>query len=119
VLIAVAIPMIRVLLELRDGLKSIKESTVNAENSLVPVLQEIQLSLQSLRHVTDNVAGVTDDARVLSGSIRKIGEDVRIVSNAFETVAVSSAISVAGLKVGIKAALVYLLKNSIKNIRTK
>jgi hypothetical protein len=65
VVVVMAIIAIRVLLELRRDLEMIRQTTKKTEESLLPVLQELQKSLESARRVTDNVGSVTDDARAL------------------------------------------------------
>ncbi len=110
--------IIRVLMELKADLAVIKESAQRTEESLVPLLDELQLTVKSLRTVTDNVGGVTEDVRVFSSSVREIGENVRQVSQLAEDFGRASALSITGLKVGVTTALGVLMKNMFKTKNT-
>ena len=111
VFVVIGIIAIRVLLELRRDLEMLRQATKKTEDSLLPVLQELQKSLESVRHVSDNVYSVTEDARSLSSSVRALGENVKQISDAVASVAESGAVTAAGLKLGVKAALTYFFKN--------
>ena len=118
VVIVVAIVLVRVLMELRDGLKTVRESAQKTEDLLAPVLQDLQASLQSLRQTTDDVDAVVEDVRVLSGSMRQFGENVKRISDMVEIVSESAVVNVTGLRVAVKAASTYLLKNFLKKKKT-
>jgi len=111
VVVVIAVIAIRVLIELRRDLEMVRQATRKTEESLLPVLQELQRSLESVRHVSDNVYTVTEDARALSSSVRKLGENVMQISDAVASVAESGAVTAAGLKLGVRAAVTYFLKN--------
>ncbi|MDR2017982.1 MAG: hypothetical protein LBQ00_03790 [Syntrophobacterales bacterium] len=114
VVVVLAVIVTLVLLELRRDLGMIMRTIKQIEESLLPVLQELQKSLESVRHVTDNVGIVTEDMKTLSGSMKRFGENVRQISDIMKGVTGSGAISVAGLKMGVKAAFIYFLKNFLK-----
>ncbi len=118
VVIVVAIVFIRVLMELRQGLKTVRESAQKTEELLVPVLQELQTSLRSLRQTTDDMDAVVEDVRVLSGSMRQFGENVKRISDVVRVVSESTALNVTGLGVAVKAASTHLLKNFLKKKKT-
>jgi len=116
--VALTIIVVRVLLELRAGMAVMRESAKKTEDSLLPVLEELQLTMKSIRKVTDNIGAVTEDVQVFSGSVRQIGNSMRQVSQLVEDVSISSAVSIEGLKAGIKAACTVLLKNLFKTKNT-
>ena len=114
ILVVVAVVVVRVLLELRAGLAMMKESVQKAETSILPVLSELQLSLHSLRQVTDDIGSVTEDVRAFSGNVRRIGENVQRISGLVEEITETGAVTVAGLKAGVRVGLSHLVKNFLK-----
>ena len=117
-LIVLAVVMVIILIEVRRGIKTVEESVHKAEKEAVPVLKQVELSLQSVRQITERVATVAEDVQVFSGSVRQVGQNVKQISDAFEELAESSAISASGLKVGVKTALIYLAQNWSKRKKT-
>jgi uncharacterized protein YoxC len=105
--------IIRVLTELKADLAAVKECTQRAEESLIPLLQELQMTARSVRTVTDDVGGITGDVRVFTGSVREIGENVKQVSRIVEDFGRTSALSVTGLRAGVTTALGVLIGHII------
>jgi uncharacterized protein YoxC len=116
--IVLTVVIIRVLTDLRADLAVVKESALKTEESLIPLLQELQMTAKSLRTVTDNVGGVTEDVRVFSCSIREIGENVRQVSELVGNFGRTSALTVTGVKAGAITAIGFLLKNMFRTKNT-
>ena len=82
---------------------------------------ELQETLKSVRNVADNVTGVTGDMKVLSGALKDVGKsvnhvagDVEHVANLVDRITSSAVLKASGLKAGIKAGLLVLLKNLFK-----
>lgn len=99
------------MIELRSAARTLSEFVRTTENSLKPALDELQLTLRSMRGVTDNVTTVTDDVRMFSSSVREIGENIKNTSELIEDVISSSTVKVSGLRAGIRAALEVILKS--------
>ncbi|MBA4417018.1 MAG: hypothetical protein C0392_03765 [Syntrophus sp. (in: bacteria)] len=116
--VVLTIIVVRVMLELRSGMAAMRESAKKTEDSLLPALEELQLTMKSIRKVTDNIGVVTEDVQVFSGSVRQIGDNIRQVSQLVEDVSISSAVSIIGLKAGVKAASAVLLKNIFRTKNT-
>ncbi len=109
-IVATVIVLIYVMVELRAAIRSLEGFLKTCDTCLKPALDELQLTLRSVRGVTDNVSGVTEDLRVLSASVRNVGENVKHVSDLVEGVTSSTTIKVSGLRAGLNAALDVLLK---------
>jgi uncharacterized protein YoxC len=100
-------------LALKKTLDSVKKFIETTENSLVPAVEEIQLTLRSVRKITDDTGAVTEDVKVLSASVREMGDSVKRINSVVNTALCASTSQVAGLKAGLKAGLVYFLKNML------
>lgn len=129
--ILAAVVFIIVMLELRTAIKALKGFISTTEYSVKPTLDELQMTLSSIRDVTgsantvsrelqltlrgirditDNVTIVTEDVKTLSSSVREIGVKARHVSELIEDVTVLSTSKVSGLKAGLRAAAEVLVK---------
>jgi uncharacterized protein YoxC len=120
-IIVVVIIFIWVMVELRKAIRALKELVNTTENSFKPTLAELQETLKSVRNVADNVTGVTGDMKVLSGALKNVGKsvnhvagDVEHVANLVDGITSSAAREASGLKAGIKAGALVLLKNLFK-----
>lgn len=120
-IIVTVIIFIYVMVELRRTIKSLKELVDTTENSLKPAVAELQEALKSVRKVADNVTAVSEDMKILSGSLRDVGENVKRVSRDIgnvvdfvDGITSSAAVEASGLKAGIKAGLWYFAKNLLK-----
>ena len=109
--VATAVFLIGLIMELRKTARSINEFLKTTEESFKPTLEELQLTLKSLRNVSDNLNDATDDIKAFSGAVRDVGQNVKHISNIIEDVTSSTAIKASGLKVGISTALGVLLSN--------
>jgi uncharacterized protein YoxC len=120
-IIVTVIIFIFVMLELRKTIRALKELVNTTENSLKPTVAELQETLKVVRKVADNVTVLSEDMKILSGSLRDIGENVMRVSrdighvvNFVDGITSSAAVEASGLKAGIKAGLWYFAKNLLK-----
>lgn len=130
VILAAAVFII-VMLELRSAIKTLNRFISTTEDSVKPTLDELQLTLSSIRDITgkadtvsrelqltlrgirditDNVTTVTEDVKTLSSSVREIGDKARHVSELIEDVTLSGVSKVSGWRAGIRAATDVLLK---------
>lgn len=120
-IIVAVIIFIWVMLEFRKAIRALNELVTTTENSLKPTVAELQVTLKSIRNVADNVTGVAGDVKILSGALKNVGKsvnhvagDVEHVANVVDKITSSATIEASGLKAGIKAGALVLLKNLFK-----
>jgi hypothetical protein len=109
--VVLVIVLIYVLLELRVATRKLEQFITTSEISLKPTFEELPGTIRSIRHIAENIATVTDDVKTLSGSVREVGENIRLTSGYIEGIAASSSVQVSGLKAGIRAGLNVLVNN--------
>jgi uncharacterized protein YoxC len=109
--VVLVIVLIYVLLELRQATKKLEQFITTSETSLKPTLDELPVTIRSIRHIAENIATVTDDVKTLSGSVREVGENIRLTSGYIEEIASSSSVQVSGLRAGIRAGFNVLVNN--------
>jgi uncharacterized protein YoxC len=103
--------IIYIILELKKTIDSVKLSMESIEKVLIPTVEELQVTLKSVRKITDDVGVVTEGVKGLSGSIREMSENVKYVSEAVSTITKTSVVEVSGVKAGVKAGFEYFIKN--------
>ena len=109
--VVLVIVLIYVLLELRQATQKLEKFITTSETSLKPTLDELPVTIRSIRHIAENIATVTDDVKTLSGSVREVGENIRLTSGYIEEIASSSSVQVSGLRAGIRAGFNVLVNN--------
>jgi uncharacterized protein YoxC len=109
--VVLVIVLIYVLLELRQATQKLEQFITTSETSLKPTLDELPGTIRSIRHIAENIATVTDDVKTLSGSVREVGENIRLTSGYIEEIASSSSVQVSGLRAGIRAGFNVLVNN--------
>jgi len=109
--VVLVIVLIYVLLELRQATRKLEQFITTSETSLKPIFDELPGTIRSLRHIAENIATVTDDVQTLSGSVREVGENIRLTSGYIEEIASSSSVQVSGLRAGIRAGFNVLVNN--------
>jgi len=102
---------IAVMIELKATTRALRDFVRTADSSLKPTVEELQHVIRTMRSITDNVVDVTEDVKILSGSVRSVGENLKHVSELVEGATSSTVTEVSGLKAGIRAAKEVLLKN--------
>jgi len=109
--VVLVIVLIYVLLELRQATRKLEQFITTSEASLKPTFDELPGTIRSIRHIAENIATVTDDVQTLSGSVREVGENIRLTSGYIEEIASSSSVQVSGLRAGIRAGFNVLVNN--------
>lgn len=109
--VVLVIVLIYVLLELRQATKKLEQFITTSETSLKPMFDELPGTIRSIRHIAENISTVTDDVQTLSGSVREVGENIRLTSGYIEEIASSSSVQVSGLRAGIRAGFNVLVNN--------
>lgn len=116
VILAVAVAvgigfLVPVLVELRRSARRLTSVLTIAEQSLNPLLRDLDATVQKLDRVTSNIGAVTDDVRVFSGSIRRVGRSVEELSSLASVAGLGFGSALPALTVGVKTGLTYLTKN--------
>ena len=103
---------IYVLLDLRKVLRAARPLLEVAEKSLPAAIAEMNLTLKSLRDVTDegirimsDVREVSEAARVVGENVKRASENVRRLSDDVEGITSSFSGKVLGMRAGVAAAL--------------
>ncbi len=109
----VCVVFIYVLIELRKSAKALTEFLKTTESSIGPALDDLQDTLKSLRSVTDDINAFTDNVRSVSGAANDIGQNIKKVSEIVADLSSDTLVKVSGLRVGIRTALEFILKNII------
>jgi uncharacterized protein YoxC len=103
--------IVYIILELKKTIDSVKLSVESIEKVLIPTVEELQVTLKSVRKITDDVGVITEGVKGLSGSIREMSENVKYVSDAVSTITKTSVVQASGIRAGIKAGFEYFIKN--------
>lgn len=109
--------LIYVSIELRKTLSGIRELIHITQDRLMPVIQETEMTLRSIRKVSDDVGTVTENVKNFSTAMEDVVKNVRAISSIAEEFRSGVSLRVSGVKAGLKAAINVLLKQ-IKERRT-
>ena len=109
--LVVVVYLIPLLLELKKTVISVRNTT---ERNLNPALEELQLTLKSLRSISDNVNDITGDVKGVADSITEVSTKIFAVNRALDALGSAASVRVMSLKAGIAAASTYLLTNLMK-----
>jgi uncharacterized protein YoxC len=97
--------------ELRKAIASLRNAT---EKNLNPALEELQLTLKSIRSVYDDVSGITADMKEVVDSITEVSTKIHAVNRFMDMLGSSATVKASSLKAGLVAALSYLATNLLK-----
>ena len=111
--IVLVIFVINAIRESKKTMMSLRYTVERFENSIIPAVDELRLTILSVRKITDDIGTVSEDMKDLSGSVREISLHVRSTSEAINRAAVHSTQQISGLKAGIKAGFLYFVNNMI------
>ena len=103
--------LVPVLFELRRSAKRLTSVLTIAEQSLVPLLRDLNATVQKLDRVTGDIGSVTDDVRVFSGSVRRVGSRIGELSGMVSIGRFGFRARLAALLVGIGVGLAYLARS--------
>jgi uncharacterized protein YoxC len=103
--------LIPVLLELHRSAQRLTSVLTITEQSLGPLLRDLDATVKKLDRITDDIGAVTDDVRVLSHSARRVGRSIESLSDLVSIASLGLGTRLAALKVGLWAGLKYLIRN--------
>ncbi len=107
-LAGVTVFLISLMIELRKTVASLRKTT---ENSLNPLLDELQLTVKSLRGISDNINDVTEDVKQLSHSVGEVGNSISALNRVIGDAGQSATVRAKSLRTGAMVALEYLVAN--------
>ena len=105
-LLVIAVYLILLLLELKKAVIFLR----NIEN-LNPALEELILTLKSIRNISDNVNAVTVDVKEVADSLNAISLGA---IGFIDTLKSSALVRALSLKAGVTAGLTYFLTNVLR-----
>ena len=103
--------IISVIVEYKRTAIRLRETIDSVEKTVIPTIDELKLTIISVRKITDDVGSVSEDIKELSGSVKEISSNISNTSEAVRGLAIGSAQQISGVKAGVKAGLVYFLTN--------
>lgn len=101
--------LIYAIMEIRRLAVTVNEFVKTTEERLSPVLLETELSLRSMRRITDDVGAVTENVRDLSEAMREVSLNVRALGAVVGNVGEGLSLRTAGVKAGVRTALGVLI----------
>ena len=109
--LVIVVYLVPLLLELKKTVISVRNTT---EKDLAPVLEELQLTLKSLRSISDNVDDITGDVKGVADSIAEVSTKIFAVNRIIDAFSSTVSVKTLSLKAGVTAALTYLFTNLLK-----
>jgi hypothetical protein len=103
--------LISLILELKKTVVCMRNTT---EMNLNPALEELQLTLKSIRHVAYNVNVITEDVKGIADSISQVSSKLYAFSGLIDVLGSSVSGRAVGLKAGVTTALTYFITNLFK-----
>jgi len=110
-LLITAVFLVPLLLELKKTVISMRNTT---EKNLNPALEELQLTLKSIRSVSDNVNDITEDIKGVADSITEVSTRIHAVTGFLDTLGSSASVKARSFKAGVTAGLTYLSTNLLR-----
>lgn len=106
--------LVPVLFELRRSAKRLTSVLTIAEQSLDPLVRDVDATVRGVARVANDIGSVTDDVRAFSGSVRRVGRNVENLSGLVSVVSFGIGARLAALWVGTGAGLTYLARNLLR-----
>lgn len=105
-----------VLIDLRKAIRTIRKDT---EGKIDPILNEANLTLQSIRRITENIEVVTEDVKGLSRTIGEVGQTVSVLNRLVGNLGTGATVRAMSLQTGARAAVQYLITNLMRKGENK
>jgi uncharacterized protein YoxC len=103
--------IVYIILELKKTISSLRVTVESLGKTIIPTVEELQMTLKSVRKITDNAGVVSEEVKGLSGSVREMSENVKYATEAVSRITTNSVVQISALKAGIKAGLGYLISS--------
>ena len=108
-----------VLVELRRSAKRLTSVLTIAEQSLDPLLRDLNATVQRLDRVTGEIGAVADDVHALTGSVRRVGRSVGELSLVAPAAILGFGAGRAAQGAGIVTDLTYLARRLFRTREKK
>ncbi len=100
------------LIDLRKTSFAMRQFIAKTETNLDPALSELRRTLGDIRKVTDDVSTLIERLRAAVGTVAAVEKSIRTIYSYYkEGFGQAAQANVAGLKAGVKAGIVNLVKN--------
>lgn len=108
--LAVAL-LIPTILELRRTAKQTTEFLRNTEGSINSAMAETQMTMRSVRSISDNINAATEGARDVTDSVHGLATDIRRTGRYLENMTLMTAGSISGMKAAVLAVVQVIIDN--------
>ena len=98
-------------MQIKKTAAAVNDFVRTTDQRLKPVLEETEMTLKSIRTITDDVGAVTGNIRNVSEAVSDVAENVRAVSMIIGDVREQVSLRTSGIMAGVQAALGVLMKN--------
>jgi len=106
--------LIPVLVEFRKTMKRLDRFLDTTERELPPAIDELKQTLENLRNISGDIQSVTGGIREITDALTDTADNVRSVSSVISRVGTETNAAIAGLKSGVKTAIVVFFKNLLR-----
>ncbi|HEX2964779.1 MAG TPA: DUF948 domain-containing protein [Syntrophorhabdaceae bacterium] len=103
------------LLEFKRTLQTTRTNLTTLTNSIVPAVEELRITIESIRKIASDVGVASENVKNVSASIKDFSVNVTSVSDKVRHVVTDSAVQIAGIKSGIKAGFNYFVSKQLQN----
>ncbi len=110
--VAVIVFILFAAIELRKASVSLREFLNRTEEKMQPVLQQTELTLATLRRVSEDVKGVTGNVRSVSDSVNEFSGNIRVANALVGELQTALTSRASGLRAGLSAALAVFMGQS-------
>lgn len=113
ILIVLAGALIFLIVDLRRSSIVMRTFVRNTEENLSPALEELELTLRSIRRITEDIGSVTAEVRDISETLSNFSDDLRKMYGIVSGLELNVKANVSGLKAGIREGFLALLNNAL------
>ncbi len=106
--------LIPVLIEFRKTMKGLNEFLDTTGKELPPAIDELKQTLENLKSISGDIQSVTGGVRDITDVLADTANNVRSISTVISRVGTETNAAIAGLKSGVKTAVVVFFKNLLR-----
>lgn len=110
--VAVIVFILFAAIELRKASVALREFLKRTEDKMQPVLEQTELTLASLRKVSEDVKGVTGNVRYVSDSVSEFAVNIRTANALIGELQQALTSRASGLRAGLSTALAVFMGQS-------